>query len=128
VLGLGVILVFLASILAGMYFYNYWAITSSNRLSEADLALPNYVALKILKNFPSSTKGLSIKENVDKYLKEQNISVHNWVAVKESKTGNYIVVVTFTKNGTNQSAFWAVQLDKKLCTAGNNLAKQLSSN
>ncbi|KAF0249570.1 MAG: hypothetical protein FD167_1036 [bacterium] len=122
------LLALLASITGVMYLYNYWLITSNHKLSETDLTQPNYVAIKIVQTFPSSTKGLSIKETVDQYLKEQNISIHNWVAVKESKAGHYIVIITFTKNGGEQSAFWTVELDKKVCKAENILAKQFSAN
>ncbi len=124
----GLLLALLASITGVIYLYNYWLVTSSHKLSETDLTQPNYVAIKIVQTFPSSTKGFSIKEKVDQYLKEQNISVHNWVSVKENKPGHYIVLITFTKNGVDQNAFWTVELDKKVCKAENMLAKQFSAN
>lgn len=122
------VLILFTSLLGVVYLYNYWLITSKNGLSEKDLALPNYVSISIVQNFPSSTKGMSIKESADKYLKEQNINIYNWYAVKENKTSNYIVVFAFTKEGREQNAFWVVELEKKLCTPGNELAKQFSAN
>lgn len=126
--GVGLILALFSVITATIYLYSYWSITSRLKLSEVDLTQPNYIAIKIVQNFPSTTAGLSIKESVDKYLKEQKISAHNWVGVKENKTSNYVVIVTFTKNGVEQDAFWVVDLEKKICTPSNNLAKQFSSN
>lgn len=121
------ILLFFVGFAGIIYIYNYFYVTNKSKFSEKDLAQPHYVAIKIVQNFPSSVKGMSIKENVEKYLKEQRISVYNWHTVKESKSGNYIVVVTFTKNGNEENAFWMVELDKKICVAGNDLARFFSA-
>ncbi|MBI4851854.1 MAG: tetratricopeptide repeat protein [Acidobacteria bacterium] len=122
------ILIFFTIIGSGVYVYSYFYVTNKNKLSENDLSHPNYLSLQIVHTFPSINKGMSIKETVDKYLKENNISIYNWYSAKENKSSNYIVVLTFAKEGRDLSAIWTVELDKKICIATNDLAKQFSGN
>ncbi|MFY9227404.1 MAG: tetratricopeptide repeat protein [Blastocatellia bacterium] len=122
---LSAVLVLVSAGVGIVYLYNYLTITTGNKISDADLENPRYKAIKIVSDFPSSIKGLSVGEQIEKYIKEQNIKEYTWVAAPD-KTGQYLVVVTFNKNGKEETAIWAVDLTKKICKAESTLAKQFS--
>ncbi|MFY9227456.1 MAG: hypothetical protein WAQ98_32590 [Blastocatellia bacterium] len=113
--------------IGSLYFYNYWVMSTQNKVPEAELASPRYIALKIVKDFPSTTKGLSVGEQIDKYIKEQSITEYDWISAP-NKDGQYIVAINFNKNGKYESAVWIVDLAKKVCKAESPLAKDFSSN
>ncbi|MBK7994294.1 MAG: tetratricopeptide repeat protein [Blastocatellia bacterium] len=119
------ILVLISASIGIVYLYNYLVITTRNQISDADLENPRYKAIKIVSDFPSTKKGLSVGEQIEQYIKEQNIKEYTWVAAPD-KTGQYIVVVTFNKNGKEETAIWTVDLTKKICKAESGLAKQFS--
>lgn len=119
------ILVLISGVIGAIYLYNYLVITTKNQISDADLENPRYKAIKIVSDFPSSKKGLSVGEQIEQYIKTQNIKEYTWVAAPE-KNGEYLVVVTFNKDGKEETAIWSVDLTKKICRAESILAKQFS--
>ena len=117
--------VLLGSGTAGLYIYR--RLTLNIKVPQQVLEqYPTVKALKIVQEFPSTTKGLSIYQRVDQFIKEQKLKNYHWWSAPDKTSGQYAVLFIFIKDKEEQTAVWLVDIEKRSFKADNKLALSFS--
>lgn len=107
-------------------YYYYRVLTLDKTIPERRFNDPGMRAVKIVQDYPSATKGLTVKELVDTYIKEQQIVNYNWWMTMDKKTGKPTVIFSYPKDKKLIYAIWLVDLKKGICEPQTPLAKKFS--
>jgi hypothetical protein len=120
-----VIMALFGSGVTGLYIYR--RLTLNIKLSEQVLQeYPTTRALKIVQEFPSTTKGLSVYQRVEQFVSEQKLTSYHWWATPDKTSGQYAVLFIFIKDKEERTAVWLVDLEKRHLKADNQLALSFS--